>query len=315
MSISPWISFFIGLIAGLFIGIFVGRKNYESCRDQLDKMTADLQARKADLGAIEAEIDNLHHTLKTSAKTTSNAETTAELESGEAEVDQETLARTVEVPTEEAAAAAGAAAKTASDSVIEAVEEEVGEEAPDRTVEVPTEEAAAAAGAAPESISEEKPTSTPEAVKVKNTISRCPQKLARIRGIGRVYEDKLYHAGIGTFWQVAIASHEQLTEIFGLKDFQAVDLNGIKADAKRLAEETDTIGHVWSGEKPDDFESLPGIGKTYEARLYDAGICTFEKLAAMTVEEVAAIVKAPKWNQPNYAAWIAFAKGHIQKNS
>ncbi len=144
------------------------------------------------------------------------------------------------------------------------------------------------------------------------TVSECPQKLARIRGIGRVYEDKLYQAGIGSYWQVAITPDEQLATIFGLKDFQAVDLSAIKAHARQLAEETGTVGQVWNGHQPDDLESLPGIGKTYEMRLYEAGICTWEKLAALTVEELAAIIKAPKMRQPDYAAWIALAKEHME---
>ncbi len=238
MSMSPWVSFFVGLIAGGLIGLVLGRKNYESCREQLDKMTAEMQARKAELSAMETEIGDLQHTLST--------------------------------PVAEATAAPPQAAEEAR---------------------------------------------APESMGAATTISRCPQKLARIRGIGRVYEDKLYQAGIGTFWQVATASNEKLAAIFGIQDFQAVDLDAIRADARRLAEESNTVGQVWSGEAPDDFESLPGIGKTYEARLYDAGVCTFEKLAAMSEEEVAAIVKAPKWNQPDYAAWIAFAQAQVQKNA
>jgi predicted flap endonuclease-1-like 5' DNA nuclease len=146
-------------------------------------------------------------------------------------------------------------------------------------------------------------------------VTECPQKLARIKGIGRVYEDKLYQAGIGTYWQVATASAERLAEIFGIKDFQAVDLDAIQQGARALAEATDTVGKVWNGRQPDDLENLPGIGKTYEGRLYDAGICTWQKLAALTPEELAAILKAPSWNQPNYAAWIAYARARMASAS
>ena len=63
MSMSPWVSFFVGLIAGGLIGLVLGRKNYESCREQLDKMTAEMQARKAELSAMETEIDDLQHAV------------------------------------------------------------------------------------------------------------------------------------------------------------------------------------------------------------------------------------------------------------
>ncbi len=147
------------------------------------------------------------------------------------------------------------------------------------------------------------------------SIAECPQKLARIKGVGRVYEDRLYKAGIGTFWQVTMSTEEELASIFGLKDFQGVDLAAIQQFARQLAEETGTTGLTWSGREPDDMENLPGIGKTYEGRLYDAGVCTWEKLAALTPEALAAIVKAPKWNQPDYEAWIAYAKEHLAGNA
>ncbi len=146
---------------------------------------------------------------------------------------------------------------------------------------------------------------------IDEVITECPQKLARIKGIGRVYEEKLYQAGIGSFWQVVEAGNELLAQIFDLKDFQAVDLDAIRQYAMEWAEKTNTKGWRWNGRRPDDLENLPGIGKTYEGRLYDAGVCTWAALAALSPEELAAILKAPEWNQPDYAAWIAYAKAQL----
>jgi len=58
-------------------------------------------------------------------------------------------------------------------------------------------------------------------------------------------------------------------------------------------------------------ENLPGIGKTYEGRLYDAGVCTWARLAVLSPEELAAILRAPSWNQPDYAAWIEYARQQL----
>jgi predicted flap endonuclease-1-like 5' DNA nuclease len=135
----------------------------------------------------------------------------------------------------------------------------------------------------------------------------CPQDLSRVRGIGRVFEEKLYAAGIGTFWELAQAADEELTRILEIKEFQRVNLAEIKASAQALAEETDTVGRQWDGTPPDDFELLEGIGEVYEGRLYDAGICTYRALAAVTVEQLAAICNAPAWRMPDYANWIAQA--------
>ena len=143
-------------------------------------------------------------------------------------------------------------------------------------------------------------------------IRPCPQKLSLIRGIGPVYERRLYDAGIGAFWQVAQTPSAELARILDIRDFQRVDLEGIRREAQALAEATDTLGQVWSGERPDDFDSLPGMGPTYLNRLYDAGVCTWEHLAATTPEELAAIVQAPSWNQPDFAAWIETARQQRQ---
>ena len=58
----------------------------------------------------------------------------------------------------------------------------------------------------------------------------------------------------------------------------------------------------------DDFEPFKGIGPVFERRLYDAGICTYQALADATVEQLAAICKAPAWRTPDYANWITQAK-------
>ncbi len=139
-------------------------------------------------------------------------------------------------------------------------------------------------------------------------MTSCPQDLSRVKGVGSVYEQKLYAAGIGTFWELAQVDDATLSAILGLKDFQAVDLAAIKAHALRLAEETGTVGRQWDGTPPDDFEPLEGIGPVYEGRLYDAGICTYRALAEATVEQLAEICRAPEWRKPDYASWIAQAK-------
>lgn len=149
--------------------------------------------------------------------------------------------------------------------------------------------------------------SKPKEVRAARTVS-CPQDLSRIKGIGTVFETKLYEAGIGTFWELSQTGSERLAEILEVKDFQKVNLGAIKAEALRLAEETGTVNRTWDGTPPDDFEPFEGIGEVYEGRLYDAGICTYRALANATVEQLADICKAPEWRRPDYANWIAQAR-------
>jgi len=134
----------------------------------------------------------------------------------------------------------------------------------------------------------------------------CPQDLSAVPGIGATYEDRLYAAGIGSYWELAELPGDELLAILGATAGR-VDAGSIKAEAMRLAAETNSMGRGWSGAPPDDFEALGGIGEIYERRLYDAGICTFEALAATTPERLAEICQAPALRGADYAAWIAHA--------
>ncbi len=149
---------------------------------------------------------------------------------------------------------------------------------------------------------------TTRAGSVKVFAVSCPQDLAQVDGIGTVFEERLYNAGIGSFWELAGMPDEELIEILDLKRFQGVDLGAIKADALRLANETASAGRVWDGTPPDDFEILEGVGQIYERRLYSAGICSYTALAEATPERLAEICKAPAFHRPDYAFWIAQAR-------
>lgn len=139
---------------------------------------------------------------------------------------------------------------------------------------------------------------------VSTYVVTCPQDLSAVEGIGTVYEQKLYEAGIGSYWELAEATNADLTTILEIREFQDVDLAEIKASAMQLAVQTNSLGRGWDGTPPDDFDVFEGLGETYERRLYEAGICTYEALAALTLARLAEICRAPEWNKPDYAAWI-----------
>lgn len=133
----------------------------------------------------------------------------------------------------------------------------------------------------------------------------CPQDLSAVDGIGTVFEDRLYAAGIGSYWSLAELPVDELA-IF-LEARAGVDLEAIKASAMELAVTTNSQGRVWSGAPPDDFNVLAGIGEVYERRLYEAGICTYAALAAASTERLAEICQAPPMQTPDYAAWVSTA--------
>jgi|GEM_PF-1447068 len=136
------------------------------------------------------------------------------------------------------------------------------------------------------------------------------QDLTEVKHIGSAYEQRLYRAGAGTFWEVAHLTDDDLQLILKLTEMQKLALNfdEARADARRLAEGSDGVGLLWEGQIPDDFEPIQGIGKVFEQRLYDAGIRTYQDLVNTSEERLAAIVQARKPLEPDFASWIRQAK-------
>lgn len=138
-------------------------------------------------------------------------------------------------------------------------------------------------------------------------IAPCPQDLSAVAGIGPVLEERLYAAGVGSYWALTELPDEALATILDAQSFQDIDLGAIKASAMQLAAESNSLGRTWDGTSPDDFDRLPGIGEVYERRLYEAGICTYAAMAAATPERLADICRAPAMRTPDYQSWIATA--------
>jgi predicted flap endonuclease-1-like 5' DNA nuclease len=145
----------------------------------------------------------------------------------------------------------------------------------------------------------------------------CPQHLSDVKGIGTVFETRLYEAGVGSYWGLAQLSNDDLKRFLKLTDLQARNmvLNAVWSDARRLAKETKSLGRKWTLAAADDFEPLTGIGQTFEKRLYDAGICTYESLAQADVQMLDEICQAPAQFKPDYAAWIREAKSLAAKKA
>ncbi|MDH7486950.1 MAG: DUF4332 domain-containing protein [Anaerolineae bacterium] len=134
------------------------------------------------------------------------------------------------------------------------------------------------------------------------------QDLTAIRGIGPVFEQKFYAAGIGTYAQLAALSDDQIKAIIQPQEWQEFDYESWNEQARRLAEETGTVGAVWNGVIPDDLSQIKGIGEVFEQKLYQAGIMTFADLAARTPEELKAIIQPEEWQALDFADWIAQAR-------
>lgn len=60
----------------------------------------------------------------------------------------------------------------------------------------------------------------------------------------------------------------------------------------------------------DRLTDIRGIGPVYAAKLYEAGVDTFEELAGLTPEEIQSIVKLPRWRmrETDFTQWIEEAR-------
>ena len=65
----------------------------------------------------------------------------------------------------------------------------------------------------------------------------------------------------------------------------------------------------------DPLIDINGIGPAYERKLFDAGVSTFEDLAALTPEQVRAIIAPQHWQEIDPASWIAEARQFAQKKA
>ena len=80
------------------------------------------------------------------------------------------------------------------------------------------------------------------------------------------------------------------------------------ADADRLQ-----AREVARPARRDPLIDINGIGPAYERRLVEAGVNTFEELAALTPEQIRAIIKPERWQEIHAEAWIAEARERAQK--
>lgn len=181
-----------------------------------------------------------------------------------------------------------------------------------RAAEVDLFEVPAGVGPNAGMITTEAPMDDPAAA-VTEFSATCPQHLSLVKGVGPVFEQRLYGAGVGSYWELAQLSDRTLGEVLELDERQReqFDFGATRADAGRLAVETRSVGRKWTGEQPDDLELIDGISPAIEKRLYDAGICTFAALAGTTVELLAEICPVAKFRGANHSQWIKEAKQRI----
>lgn len=137
-------------------------------------------------------------------------------------------------------------------------------------------------------------------------IENRPDDLSAIRGIGDVYEQRLYRAGIFTWHQLSRTDTEILRRI--TKALPSSNPQSWIEQARELALAARRVGAVYDGPVPDDLTRIEGIDQVYEGELYAAGILTFEQLAERAPDELQRIIPAHlAGDRIDFESWIAQA--------
>ncbi len=137
-------------------------------------------------------------------------------------------------------------------------------------------------------------------------VANRPDDLTAIRGIGDLYEQRLYQVGIFTWHQISRIDAETLQQI--TKALPSSNPRAWINQARELAMANSRVGAVYDGPLPDALTRIDGIDQVYEDELYAAGIFTFRQLAERAPDELARIIPAHlTGDELNFASWIAQA--------
>jgi predicted flap endonuclease-1-like 5' DNA nuclease/predicted nuclease with TOPRIM domain len=321
-----------GELQAQFDEVAAANTKLPTLRQDMDALTAKLDTARADLDAATAAKAQLAESLQQRDAELNGLR--AEMQRARDVGDKSVAAKAAEIAVLTASAATVAAAMRKKDEELAAAQQKIAEleqqlsdaQARAQTVPVVAAGAVAGAAAAQTTLKAEPASAAPstgtlvvdksaavEAARTggnEPTMTACPQDLSEVKGIGSVFEQRLYAAGVGTYWELVNLSNDEFVRILQLNERQMLrmDFDDIRGDAQRLAHETGSVGRIWEAKEPDDFEPLEGIGRLYEKKLYDAGICTFEALASTSVDRLQEICPGTKLRTPDYADWITQAR-------
>jgi predicted flap endonuclease-1-like 5' DNA nuclease len=134
-----------------------------------------------------------------------------------------------------------------------------------------------------------------------------PDDLAKIKGIGEVYKQRLYAARIYTWHQITQTDEETLRD--ATQAYPSSNVDEWAEQAEKLTEKHGRVGAVYTGPPPSDLTRIYGIGPVGAATLYRAGICTYAQLAEETPQSLAPLFPiAVAGDEPDFAHWIEQAR-------
>jgi predicted flap endonuclease-1-like 5' DNA nuclease len=136
--------------------------------------------------------------------------------------------------------------------------------------------------------------------------------LQLLEGIGPKYSRLLRESGINTYAELAETEPERLALIIGAPPWRAIDYNAWIAQARLAAagdqDGLDELQRKLYSRSGDNLLLIHGLGDSYNNALANAGVYTYTDLAALTPEEIGAIISAAGLRKADYEAWIEEAK-------
>lgn len=138
-----------------------------------------------------------------------------------------------------------------------------------------------------------------------------PDDLTKIKGIGRVYQQRLYAGGVCTWAELANAGKPRLEEVAQAR--ASDDVSHWKRQARSLAKKHDRAGAVYTGPRPDPLDDLSGLKPSFMHILYRSGVCTFHDLSIKKAAELGPLFRnVPGVSRELFDDWIAQASDHIK---
>jgi predicted flap endonuclease-1-like 5' DNA nuclease len=134
-----------------------------------------------------------------------------------------------------------------------------------------------------------------------------PDDLSKIKGIGDVYKQRLYRAGIYTWKQITETDIETLRR--ATSAYPSSNIDDWLVQANKLMDKHGRREALYRGPQPDDMTKILGIGPVGASVLYRAGICTYEQLASTSISHLESLFPiAVAGDLPDFAQWIARAE-------
>jgi len=103
-----------------------------------------------------------------------------------------------------------------------------------------------------------------------------------------------------------------IKEMLGEREKQVTDLRAELEEHETMIERLKDEFEAYAATHPDNLTVIKGIGRIYQWKLRDAGINTYQALAASTAERIRDILEVKRWQKVDPQSWIDQAKALAQ---